>query len=166
MHTIAETQQFIIRNFEPEEEEIYLALFDDPEVTLHLPKRNRAENVALFHTALADYEFGNTLGRWGIFNPADQELIGICLLRYFNGHIAQIELGYVLAKKYWGKGLASAMAKILVDYCFKHVNTQEIVAVTTLTNTGSQNVLLKAGLKRVDNLVKDGQELAYFRLGR
>ena len=162
MHDIAHTPRFVIRNFKPEEEEHFMSLFDDDQVTLHLPKRSRKENLDIFKKALSDYAANKSLGRWGLFNNTDGEFIGMCLLRNYDDEDGKIELGYVLTRKYWGKGIASEMAVIMVGYGFTHANAKEIVAVTTLENTGSQKVLEKAGLTRMDNFKRDGEELAYF----
>jgi ribosomal-protein-alanine N-acetyltransferase len=166
MHVIAHTPRFVIRNFKPEEEEHFISLFDDDQVTLHLPKRSRKENLEIFKKTLSDYAAGKTLGRWGLFNNTDGEFIGMCLLRNYNDEDGKIELGYVLTRKYWGKGIASEMALIMVGYGFTHANAKEIVAVTTLGNSGSQKVLEKAGLIRMDDFKRDGEELAYFSLIR
>jgi [ribosomal protein S5]-alanine N-acetyltransferase len=162
MNIIAQTPRFVIRNFKPEEENTYLSLFEDEHVIQHLPKRSVAENIVIFKTALNDYAEGKTLGRWGIFNNGDDDFIGICLLRNYYYQPGKVELGYVLNKKYWGKGIASEMAQIMVAYGFTHTGANEIVAITTLGNTGSQKVLEKAGLKRLPNFKRDGEELAYF----
>jgi ribosomal-protein-alanine N-acetyltransferase len=164
MHILAQTPRFVIRNFEPAEEDIYLALFDDEEVTRHLPQRSRDENKAMFHNTLADYQAGKPLGRWGIFNNGDGDFIGQCLLRIYDNQADRIELGYVLSKKYWGNGIASEMAQIMIAYALTHTDAREIVAVTTLENTGSQKVLTKAGLERRPNFFRDGKELAFFSL--
>jgi ribosomal-protein-alanine N-acetyltransferase len=166
MHIIAQTPRFVIRNFQPEEENIYMSLFDDERVTVHLPDRSRKEHLEIFRKALNDYTKHKALGRWGIFNNADGEFIGFCLLRSFDGEDGKVELGYVLSQKYWGQGIASEMALIMVSYGFNHANAKEIVAVTTLGNTGSQKVLEKAGLTRMDNYKKDGEVLAYFGIKR
>jgi len=166
MQIIAQTPRFVIRNFKPEEEDIYMSIFDDERVTLHLPDRSRKEHIEVFRNALKDYAANKALGRWGIFNNGDREFIGFCLLRNYNDEEGKIELGYVLSQKYWGKGIASEMAVIMVGYGFNHTNALEIVAVTTLGNAGSQKVLEKAGLERLDNFKRDGEELAYFRIAR
>jgi [ribosomal protein S5]-alanine N-acetyltransferase len=164
MNIIAQTPRFVIRNFTAEEEATYLSLFEDEDVIEHLPQRSLKENIAIFHTALNDYAEGKALGRWGIFNNGDNDFIGVCLLRAYNYEPGKVELGYVLNKKFWGKGIASEMARIMVAYGFMHTGANEIVAVTSLGNTGSQKVLEKAGLKRMPNFKRDGQELAYFRV--
>ena len=164
MHIIAQTPNFVIRNFTPEEEDIYMALFDDEQVTLHLPDRTREEHIKIFRQAFEDYADTRGMGRWGIFNNIDDDFIGFCLLRNYDGEEGKVELGYVMHKKYWGKGIASEMAIIMVGYALTHTDAKEIVAVTTLGNIGSQKVLEKAGLERQNNFMRDGKELAYFSL--
>jgi ribosomal-protein-alanine N-acetyltransferase len=164
MRIIAQTPRFCIREFVPAEEETYLSLFDDKEVTQHLPKRTRHENLQLFRETFKEYAEKKVLGRWGMFNNGDEEFIGICLLRQYHDNPTQVELGYVLGKKFWGKGIAGEMAQIMVAYAFTHTAIPEIVAVTTLQNKGSQRVLIKAGLERMDNIFRDGEELAFFSM--
>ena len=167
MHIIAQTPRFVIRNFKPEEEDTYMTLFDDERVTVHLPKRTRKLNIEIFRKGLGDYAANKVLGRWGIFNNVDGDFIGLCLLRNFNDiYDGKVEVGYVLCQKYWGKGIASEVATILVGYGLTHTDAKEIVAVTTLGNTPSQKVLENAGLIRMPNLVRDREELAYFSLKR
>jgi len=164
MHIIAQTPRFVIRDYKPEEEATYLALFDDPRVTLHLPKRSRREQIEIFRKAIEDYQADSGLGRWGIFNNTDGDYIGMCLLRNYYDEQGRIEIGYSLSHKYWGKGIASEMAIIMVSYALTHTDANEIVGVTTLGNTGSQKVLEKAGLMRMDDFRRDGEDLAFFSL--
>ncbi|WP_426669914.1 GNAT family N-acetyltransferase [Mucilaginibacter sp. McL0603] len=166
MHIIAQTPDFVIRNFTAEEEDAYMALFDDEQVTQHLPYRTRQEHIKIFKQVLDDYAENKALGRWGIFNNVDDDFMGFCLLRNYEDEEGKVELGYAMHKKYWGKGLASEMATIMVGYALTHTDAKEIVGITTLGNIGSQKVLEKAGLVRENNFMKEGKELAYFRLKR
>ncbi|HTI60539.1 GNAT family N-acetyltransferase [Mucilaginibacter sp.] len=166
MPLFIQTPRFVIRDFKPEEQDLFIAIFDDERVITHLPKRSRKELTDLFQWALKDYASGSPLGRWGIFNNGDGDFIGFCLLRIYDTDPGKIELGYALHQKYWGKGIASDMAQIMVAQGFMHTSASELVAVTTVGNIGSQKVLLKAGMTRMDNFVRDGEELAFFRMER
>jgi ribosomal-protein-alanine N-acetyltransferase len=159
---IVQTADFIIRQFLPQEEGIYVDLLADKEVALYLPKRSKEENRQIFKTALEDYAEGKVLGKWGIFNTADNDYMGMCLLLYF-GETQSVEIGYSLHKKYWGKGMATDMAKALINYAFDRTDTPEIVAVTVLENIASQRVLEKAGLHREENINRFNAELAFFK---
>ena len=83
MHTIIQTPRIVIREFLPEEEDIYLDHFNDEMVALYLPKRSREERKNIFRTALEKYQVSKTSGMWGMFNKADGDFIGSCLLRPF-----------------------------------------------------------------------------------
>ncbi|KAL0388579.1 UNVERIFIED_CONTAM: putative [ribosomal protein S5]-alanine N-acetyltransferase [Sesamum radiatum] len=59
------------------------------------------------------------------------------------------ELGYVLAHKHWGKGIATRAVKMVVSTIFKDwPHLQRLQAVVHVENKGSQRVLEKAGFQR------------------
>jgi ribosomal-protein-alanine N-acetyltransferase len=163
MTIIAQTPRLIIREFLPEEENIYLDHFTDEEVCLYIPKRTTAERINIFRTALANYTDNKQLGIWGMFNKADGDFVGSCLLRFFNNETDVVEVGYSLERKYWGQGMGTEMVEAMIAHGFNNADTVAVVGVTVLENIASQRVLEKAGLIRTDNLIRDGLELAYFR---
>jgi len=164
MSIITRTPRITIREFLPEEIETYLAHFTDEKVALYLPKRSREERINIFNNALSQYPVTKTAGIWGMFDPTTTEFIGSCLLRPFNDDPTILELGYSMEQKYWGQGIGAEMAIAMVEHAFADTTITAIVAVTTLENIGSQRVLEKAGLKREGDLVRNGEELAFFKL--
>ncbi|WP_157682327.1 GNAT family N-acetyltransferase [Mucilaginibacter mallensis] len=165
MHTILETPRLIIREFLPDEQDIYLNHFTDEEVCRHIPKRTTDERIKIFLIATVNYQTNKKLGIWGMFNKANGVFIGSCLLRLFD-EPDKIELGYSMERKYWGQGIATEMAEALIEYAFTDADVNEVVAVTTLENIASQRVLEKAGLVRTDNVMRNEEELAFFRKSR
>jgi RimJ/RimL family protein N-acetyltransferase len=161
-----QTPRFVIREFKPGEEKDFVDFFNDERVLVHIPKRTRLENTNIFHSTLADYAAGKTLARWGMFHNGDGDYMGSCLLRDFYDHQGKIELGYSLHVRYWGQGIATDMAQIMINYGFINTDAAEIVAVTTLENIASQKVLLKAGMTRGENYKRDADVLAYFSIKR
>lgn len=163
MRILYQSQTIIIREFVPGEELLLIDLFNDDEVTRYLPACSPELSVKMFNTALEDYSKG-LLSRWGIFSTQDNDFIGMCLARNFTENPAQIEIGYTLNKKYWGKGIATEVNKALTQYCFTYIDTQEVVAITDLDNIGSQKVLEKLGFERLNNLIRNEDEFAYFKI--
>ncbi len=163
MSIILQTPRIIIREFLPEEREIYLTHFTDERVALYLPNRSRDERISIFNNALKQYAVTKTTGTWGMFNKITGEFMGSCLLRPFNEEPGIVELGYSFEHKYWGQGLATEMAVAMITHGLSDTNVTEIVAVTILENLGSQRVLEKAGLKRAANFIRNGEELAFYR---
>lgn len=59
----------------------------------------------------------------------------------------ELELGYVIAPEFQGKGLATEIAGALADYAFRRFSAPLVVAVTDPENLVSQKVLLKCGFR-------------------
>ncbi|MBK1896721.1 GNAT family N-acetyltransferase [Chryseobacterium paridis] len=153
----------IIREFVPQELSIFLSLFENKNVTSFLPRKTHEEYIEMFEKALLFYKEG-PLSRWGIFNAENNDFIGMAVARIFVDNPEQTEIGYVLGENYWGKGVATIVCKALVEYCLSLSETKDVVAVTDLDNVGSQKVLAKNGFERVENLLREDEELAYFIL--
>ncbi|ASK32681.1 GNAT family N-acetyltransferase [Chryseobacterium sp. T16E-39] len=151
----------IIREFTAQELPLFLSLFENPNVTQFLPNKSHEEYVEMFQKALSDYQ-EQSFSRWGIFNAQDNDFVGMCVVRALVDHPEQTEIGYVLGENYWGKGVATKVCKALVDYCLSLPDHRDIVAVTDLDNVGSQKVLAKNGFNRIENLVREDEEVAYF----
>jgi ribosomal-protein-alanine N-acetyltransferase len=58
-----------------------------------------------------------------------------------------IEVGYRLLPKFWGKGFATEGTRRLVKYGFADCELSRIVAITNPEHKASQAVLLKCGFK-------------------
>lgn len=69
------------------------------------------------------------------------------------GH--QAEIGYWLAKKHWGKGLATEIVKELSRYGFGEMKLKRLTAKVFLPNKASARVLEKNGFKLEGILRKD-----------
>ncbi len=164
MNLILQTPRLIVREFKPDEQELLLELYRDKEVIRFVSKRTEDDTKRQFAEAIKQYEEGTGLGRWGIFNPVDGDFIGVCILKPADSDPTRIELGYVLCRKYWGKGLATELSRALVDYGFTGKGLTEICACTDPKNTASQNVLLKAGFVRNGNVFWHGGDLPFFRI--
>ncbi|WP_456274728.1 GNAT family N-acetyltransferase [Bacillus sp. AK031] len=71
------------------------------------------------------------------------------------------DIAYIINPNYWGKGLATDVAKILIRFGFEDLNLHRIFAYCNPENLGSLKVLEKAGLTqegrlRENLLMKDG----------
>lgn len=64
------------------------------------------------------------------------------------------ELGYVIAKEYWNKGIASRAVEMAVDLGFKDMGLKRIEALVDPSNLSSIRVLEKAGLNQ-EGLLKN-----------
>ncbi|ASN05390.1 GNAT family N-acetyltransferase [Virgibacillus necropolis] len=71
------------------------------------------------------------------------------------------EIAYIVNPKYWGMGIATEVAKLLIIYGFNELNLHRIFATCDPRNIGSLKVLEKVGMTkegriREDLLIRDG----------
>ena len=64
-------------------------------------------------------------------------------------NLAGRELGYVLNKDYWGKGLMPEAVKMVIDYCFATLNCDYLLCSCSPFNTQSARVMEKRGFRFV-----------------
>ena len=165
MSVIYSSPTIVIKQFAKSDESLFCDFFNDPEVMRYLPAFNAEDYKTLFAKTFVDYENG-PFGRWGVFDAITGDCIGNCLLRIFEEDHSAYEIGYSIAKAYWGKGIGSEIAAALVDYAFAHTEEGDITALTHPDNIGSQRVLEKAGFVREGNIVRRGADLYFFVLKR
>lgn len=86
-------------------------------------------------------------GLWILRDATSGEMIGRGLLRHLDveGH-DDIETGYAFYPEWWGRGLATEIARKCLELGFETLNAPSIVGLTTPANTASQHVLRKVGM--------------------
>jgi RimJ/RimL family protein N-acetyltransferase len=76
------------------------------------------------------------------------------------GDTGDVEIGYGMAKSYWGRGFASEAAAATMKYGFEQLHLPRIVAIAWPENTASLRVLEKLGMRREPRLY-NGEMLCY-----
>jgi [ribosomal protein S5]-alanine N-acetyltransferase len=89
----------------------------------------------------------NGWGRYAIIKKDDDVLIGYCglTLQKLGDGKEYIELGYRLAKKYWGHGYATEAACAVRDYARDVLQLMGLISILYPANTASSRVATKAG---------------------
>jgi ribosomal-protein-alanine N-acetyltransferase len=99
-----------------------------------------------------DYGFG----LW-MLRDREGQMAGRCVLRHLDvAGTDEVELGYGLHTQYWGRGLATEIARELLRLGRHELGRPSIVAITTAANLGSQRVLQKVGLTYERDVDHDG----------
>jgi RimJ/RimL family protein N-acetyltransferase len=74
--------------------------------------------------------------------------VGLVRVRYSAHFTPAVEVGWRLAKRFWGRGYAPEAGAAALRFGFESLGLEEIVAVTTPSNTNSQRVMSKLGMTR------------------
>lgn len=75
-------------------------------------------------------------------------------LTEFNGYLGR-EIGYVLAKPYWGKGIMPEAVTAVIEYLFKEIGLDFLICGYYDFNAQSKRVQEKCGFKPYRKLVMD-----------
>jgi ribosomal-protein-alanine N-acetyltransferase len=140
-----DTHRLHLRPFTTDDLNDLALIFSDPLVLKYLSP-NRAVTREETNTALLSmisHWQRHGYGRWAVVHQETNELIGYGGLRCFDG---TPELVYLLARKYWGCGLATELARGCLDYGFTRRGFERIVALTRPDNLASRRVMEKIGL--------------------
>ena len=149
MSIILRSERLVLREFTPGDIELLFHLDSDPSVLAYIGKpKTREESALRLDNAFQDYKRGEGLGKWMAIEKESNLPIGWFVLNYLD-ETELIEIGYRLKEEFWGKGYATEMSKVLLEYGFTTIKLPKIVGVTHQENEASKKVLLKIGLEYV-----------------
>ena len=76
----------------------------------------------------------------------------------------EVEIGYALMSEYWGRGLATELARACVDVGFNALGRDDLVAFTLPTNAGSRRVMSRLGFGFERDVIWSGMPHVLYRL--
>lgn len=83
--------------------------------------------------------------RFAFRSVESNEIIGFCGVTLLEG---ELDFGYFIRRRFWGKGLASAMCKIAISQLAESVDLTQVKVFIASDNLGSQKVAEKLGWQR------------------
>lgn len=151
---IIESERLYLKEYSKDDVQLLFQLNSDPDVMKYIgpPRTDIKVAEESMKKLIAYYAKNPGLGVWAAFEKDTDEYIGFFELAHLD-KTDEIEVGYRLHKKYWGKGYATEMSKVLIDYGFNKLGLEQIAGITHPDNIASQNVLLKCGLRYVKDAV-------------
>jgi RimJ/RimL family protein N-acetyltransferase len=144
-----ETQRLILRPWRESDLAPFAEQNADAEVMRFLGgPLTREDSDAYARRAQAHYaEHG--FCKWAVEAPGVAPLIGGVGLSWvsFNASFTPaVEVAWRLHRRFWGKGYATEAARAAIHDGFARIGLAEIVALTTLANTPSQQVMQRLGM--------------------
>jgi RimJ/RimL family protein N-acetyltransferase len=154
---ILETERLVLERMTPADLDFLAGLLGDPEVMVHFPKPlDRAGAKDWLERVLASYE--RTGSGFGMVRLRDSgEAIGQVGLihREINGQ-PELEVAYMLARRFWGQGFASEAALACRDHALQVMQMPRVVSMIRAENARSLKVAERMGMKRVGQTTHAG----------
>lgn len=145
-----QTKRLILRQWNNEDLEPFAKMNADPLIRKYFASiltqaesdkiaklfSSEIENLGYGFWALSAINVSNFIGFTGI-KPVD-----------FESHFTPaFEIGWRLAREYWGSGYATEAAKAALIYGFEHLDLDEVVSFTNIDNRRSRLVMERIGMK-------------------
>ena len=101
---------------------------------------------------------------WRLIDKNTQEMIGFCGLQPMVD-TQDIEIGWWLARAWWGKGLATEAAREAMRDAFERARLQRIVAVAQPENLASVHIMEKLGMRFERETTRRGFRVVLYQIG-
>ncbi len=139
------TKRLYLRKMEVSDSSSLFQIWSDPDVTRfmnisHFTDENQAKDMI---TLLDELAQDHKAIRFAILEQECNEIIGSCGYNSLDFENAKAEIGYDIAKAYWGRGYASEAIQSLLDYGFSDLKLNRIEAKVEPDNVNSIKVLQK-----------------------
>ncbi len=145
-----ETERLLLRNWQLSDLHYYIALSKDVGYNCFTEPgrflvRTTEEAMGKIQERITLFDVRG-LGKFPIFLKDTGEFVGTCGMEpYELDGRPEVELGYRLCLKHWGRGYATESAAAILRYGFGDLNLERIIAFALPQNSASLRVLEKLG---------------------
>jgi ribosomal-protein-alanine N-acetyltransferase len=161
-----ETERLILRRLDDADARDIYRMRSDRDVMRFIrePQKNLKESVDWIRLVSSRWADERT-GFCAVIERETRGFVGWCGVWRLE-ETGETEIGYAVAKKFWGKGFATEAARRILQYAFDELDAETVVAVARPENFGSIRVMEKIGMRfvRTGNFYK--QTLAQYAIKR
>jgi RimJ/RimL family protein N-acetyltransferase len=148
MRKILETERTYLREMTQDDYKDLCEILQDPEAMYAYEHAFSHEEVQNWlNKQLGNYKkYG--FGLWAVIDKRTEEFIGqVGLTVQKVEDREELEIGYLIKRKYWHKGYASEAATSCKEYAFNNLNKNKVVSIIRDNNYPSQHVAERVGMK-------------------
>lgn len=155
MKQILETERVYLRQMTQADYQELCEMLQDAEVMYAYEHGFSDEEVqAWLDKQLTRYS-EDGIGLWAVINKASGAFVGQAGLTWQETDQGQeLEIGYLLKKRYWHQGYATEAAEACKEYAFYVLGSNRVTAIIRDSNTASQRVAERIGMKPERQFVK------------
>lgn len=145
------TPRLLLRPWRVDDVDAFATMFADPEVMEFLgPTQDRAAIDAIVGR-IQEHFAAHGFGWWAAEAPGIAPFIGFIGLAHVNfdaPFTPAVEIGWRLARAWWGRGYATEGARAALDAGFTQLGLDEIVSLAVPANARSRRVMERIGMTR------------------
>jgi ribosomal-protein-alanine N-acetyltransferase len=145
-----QTERFLFRKLELEDQEAIFEIRSNPEVMKYIPRpvaQTLADAATHIESVLTLLQENNGL-TWAIEEKQSKQLIGTIGFWRFEKENYRAEIGYILNPKWHNKGVMHEALSVTIPFAFEHIQLHSIEAVIDPDNIASAKLLEKNKFRR------------------
>ena len=156
-----DTPRLYLREFHPTDEDDVHAYASDPDVVRLMiwgPNTPELTRAFLARTLAEQKEWPRNSVGLAIELKEERRVIGSIGLRIKDEPNRTADIGYVLARRYWGRGYMSEAARAILDAAFRRAGLHRVWATCDTRNGASYRVMEKIGMRREAHFLQNALE--------
>jgi RimJ/RimL family protein N-acetyltransferase len=169
---ILETERLVLRRLVLEDLNALFELYCDEEIRRYFPEGvlNYQQTKEELEWFLNGHPRFPELGLWATLHKESGEFMGRCgLLPWTIEERQEVEVAFLLGKKFWGQGFATEAALAIVQYAFQELDLSRLICLIDPENLASVNVAKRIGMhfeQKVDGIDGDGFPTLIYAISR
>ena len=165
MRTILESNRLRLREMTMDDLDFIATMIAHPEVMRYYPELySRAEAEEWINRQIGRYR-SHGYGLWLVSDKATNEPVGqVGLAPQIVDGVEEPEIGYLIHRPFWRRGLASEAAMAVRDYAFEALGKDHVISLIRPVNEPSQGVARKVGMRPTRKTIYAGLEHLVFLL--
>ncbi|HAC63527.1 MAG TPA: GNAT family N-acetyltransferase [Cyanothece sp. UBA12306] len=144
-----QTQRLILRRWKSSDYKPFAQINADAEVMKYFPAVLSKQESNQLIERIENHHQMHQFGLWAVEEKTTSAFIGFVGLNVpsFSAHFTPtVEIGWRLARPFWGQGYATEGAKAAINYGFEVVKLPSIVSFTSQLNLRSIAVMQRLGM--------------------
>jgi len=140
----------------------------DPEVMRYVGGRPQTDEETRAWIGRAEARWAELGYSWWVIRLTDPgEVIGACCVQHIENDPAQeLEIGWRLLPRHWGRGYATEAARAMVDFAFCVLDAPRVFSIADPRNTASTRVTERIGMRSLGLQHHYGTDAATYVLDR
>lgn len=160
-----QTDRLLARRIGDSDLDVFCRMHQDPRVMATLGGLRSEDETRQWLRNNVNHWERHGFGIWVCSDRTTGDFIGRGGLRHVEvAGNDEVELAYALMSSFWGKGLATEMARAFVDLAFNRLGLGNVVSFTLPTNRASQRVMEKSGFQFERDIMHAGLPHVLYRI--
>lgn len=163
-----QSERLKFRPYRDEDFHFLWSLLSDPEMIRYIGKgqtRDRSEALEFLYWIYRSYQENSQSGLLLLVRKADGRRIGHAgLVAQTIEEVDELEIGYWVAREFWGQGYAKEAAEALRDYGLNQLGRNRLISLIQRDNRASQKVAQHIGMAVEKEIDLSGKKVCVFAI--